>query len=389
MTSAAPADTAPVEAFELPAAGLSDLHAALTAAGYQVIGPQVTGSAITLGPLESAADLPFGVGVDVTPGGYRLRQRPDQAAFAHSAGPGSWKQFLHPPREKLWGAARQPDGQIVPDPPPPPPRPLAFLGVRSCDLHAIAVQDRVLGGAAHPGSAYAQRRASVLIVAVNCTEPGAACFCASMGTGPRAAAGYDLLLTEFADPGNHHFLAEAGSAAGTELMRLLPVRPAAADLARRASAELSAAAGQMGRAMQTDGLRDLLAASYDAVRWDDVAARCLTCGNCTMACPTCFCTDVSDISSLTGDHACRWQTWASCFDLDFTGMHGGPVRSSDRSRYRQWLTHKLGTWHDQFGESGCVGCGRCIVWCPAGIDLTEEVAALRAEHDLRTAAEAP
>ena len=92
--------------------------------------------------------------------------------------------------------------------------------------------------------------------------------------------------------------------------------------------------------------------------------------------PPCFCTSVTDTTDLTGDHAERWETWESCFDLDFSYLHGGPVRHSRAGRYRQWLTHKFGTWHDQFGESGCVGCGRCIVWCPVGIDVTAELAAL-------------
>ena len=113
--------------------------------------------------------------------------------------------------------------------------------------------------------------------------------------------------------------------------------------------------------------------------WAEIASRCLTCANCTMVCPTCFCTSVTDTTDLTGDHAERWQTWASCFDVEFSYLHGGSVRTSARSRYRQWLTHKLGTWHDQFGESGCVGCGRCIAWCPAGIDITAEVRALAAQ----------
>ena len=97
-----------------------------------------------------------------------------------------------------------------------------------------------------------------------------------------------------------------------------------------------------------------------------------------MVCPTCFCTTTEDVTDLTGEHAERWRRWDSCYDLDFSYLHGGGVRVSGQSRYRQWITHKLGTWHDQFGESGCVGCGRCIVWCPTGIDITQEVAALSA-----------
>jgi ferredoxin len=160
--------------------------------------------------------------------------------------------------------------------------------------------------------------------------------------------------------------------------------PAAAGTTAAARAAVAEAEQHMGRSMPATGLRELMAGSYDAARWDDVASRCLTCGNCTLACPTCFCTAVEDVTDLSGDHADRWQHWASCFDLDFSYLHGGPVRASARSRYRQWLTHKLGTWHDQFGSSGCVGCGRCIVWCPVGIDITEEVTALQAEAQQQT-----
>jgi ferredoxin len=371
--------TAGPVAWEMPAGGLDELHRALRSAGYRVIGPRVRADAISLGELESAAELPFGWGVALAPGGYRLRQRDDQAAFGHSAGPGSWKEFLHPPRERLWSAERNEAGAVQAVESSEPDTKLAFLGVRPCDLRAIQIQDRVLGGQAHPGSAYARRREQVFIVAVNCTEPGETCFCVSMETGPRAGPGYDLLLTELATASDHSFIVTAGSAAGEAMLAGMPLRPAAAQTQARAEAAVDSAATRMGRSMETGGLRELLAASHDADRWDEVASRCLTCGNCTMACPTCFCTTVEDVTDLTGDHAERWQSWASCFDLDFSYLHGGPVRSSGVSRYRQWLTHKLGTWHDQFGSSGCVGCGRCIVWCPVGIDITEEVAALRAE----------
>jgi len=372
-------------AWQLDAPGLSDLHGILKSDGYQVIGPRVTGDAIVLGELESAAELPFGWGVTLAPGGYRLRRRADSAAFAHSAGPQSWKQFLHPPRERLWSARRDGDG-FAPDLAPAEPPRMAFVGVRPCDLRAIQIQDRVLGSASHPDSAYAARRAGVFIVAVNCTEPGEACFCTSMGTGPQAGPGYDLLLTELAEPDAHSFIVETGSPAGAAVLGRLPVRPAGAAALSGARAAVQDAAGQMGRTMETSGLRELLATSHGAARWDEVASRCLTCGNCTMACPTCFCTTVEDVTDVSGEHAERWESWASCFDLGFSYLHGGPVRSSDVSRYRQWLTHKLGTWQDQFGSSGCVGCGRCIVWCPVGIDLTEEVTALRAERDAAAAA---
>ena len=363
------------------AEGLEGLYQALVAEGYRVIGPAVQDGAIVLRELSSAAELPFGWGVQLEPGGYKLRHRDDEAAFGHSAGPQSWKRFLHPPRERLWSATRTPDGfELSDEADDGEPPSYAFLGVRPCDLRAIAIQDRIL---AQPGSRYAARRARLLIVAVNCTEPGETCFCASMGTGPGADAGYDLALTEMVDEAGHRFLVEIGSPRGADVLERVPSEPAGEATIRGARSAVEAAAGRMGRQMETGDLRELMADSHQAARWDDVAARCLTCGNCTMACPTCFCTAIEDTTDLTGDHAERWERWDSCFDLDFSYLHGGGVRKSAKSRYRQWLTHKLGTWHDQFGSSGCVGCGRCIVWCPAGIDLTEEVKALRAERDQR------
>ena len=356
--------------------GLGALIEALAADGYQVIGPAVQDGAIVLRELSSAAELPSGWGVELEPGGYRLRRRDDTAAFGHAAGPQSWKRFLHPPRERLWSAARTTDGFEVAEDGDEPPR-YAFLGVRPCDLRAIEIQDRVLG---QPGSRYAQRRSGAFIVAVNCTEPGETCFCASMGAGPGTeGSGFDLALTELLGEAGHRFLVDIGTQRGADVLGRVPSEAADDATLRRARAGVAAAADQMGRQMETGGLRELMAASHSAARWDDVAARCLTCGNCTMACPTCFCTSIEDSTDLTGEHAERFQRWDSCFDLDFSYLHGGSVRPSAKSRYRQWLTHKLGTWHDQFGSSGCVGCGRCIVWCPVGIDLTEEVRALRAE----------
>jgi ferredoxin len=367
----------------IEAAALDRLFKSLHDAGYLVIGPTVADGAIVLDELAAASDLPFGWGVQLEPGGYRIRRRQDTAAFGHSAGPGSWKQFLHPPREKLWSArlagggfeTGQAGGDSGQDAGPPR---LAFFGVRPCDLRAIQIQDQVLGGG-QGNSRYAARRSSVLIVAVNCTEPGQTCFCTSMGTGPAAGPGYDLALTELVSGEKHTFLIDVGTEAGASVLAGVPHGDAGAATIDRARSAVADASQQMGRSMPAAGLRELMAGSYDAARWDDVASRCLTCGNCTLACPTCFCTSVEDVTDLSGDHAERWQHWASCFDLDFSYLHGGPVRASASSRYRQWLTHKLGTWHDQFGSSGCVGCGRCIVWCPVGIDITEEVAALQAE----------
>jgi sulfhydrogenase subunit beta (sulfur reductase) len=359
-------------------AGLDALIAALSDRGYTVLGPTIRDGAIVYDELESAAALPAGW-TDVQEGGsYRLERRADEAVFGHAVGPTSWKRFLLPPRIRLWQATQRGHGlDVTPD--PLDERPLAFFGVRSCELAAIAVQDRVLMAGRYADRDYAARRSSVFLVAVNCHEPGGTCFCASMDTGPSVREGYDLVLTELLD-GVHRFLVEAGSERGEEVLAGVGGTEPTEDDLRAAARQSEEATARMGRRLDPDGLRDLLARNLEHPRWDDVAARCLTCGNCTLACPTCFCTAVEDANDLTGATAERWRLWDSCFSLQYSYIHGGSIRQSPRSRYRQWLTHKLGTWHDQFGSSGCVGCGRCITWCPVGIDITEEVAAIRATH---------
>jgi len=370
------------EAAVMSRAGLDELVAALIAEGYRVIGPTVRDDAIVLAELESGAQLPSGWGVDSAPGRYRLRRRADEAVFGHSAGSQSWKEFLHPSQQLLWSA----DGDGFTPARPEPVR-YAFLGVRACDLAAIATLSVVLGGGAHPDGGFARRREGLFVVAAGCTEPGGVCFCASMGTGPQPGPGYDLALTERIDVDGHRFVVEAGSAAGERVLSGLTHRGATGAEVDEARGAVEAAAAHMGRQMPAVDLRQLLADSRESPLWDLVADRCLTCGNCTMVCPTCFCTTTRDSTDLTGEHAERSQHWASCFEVDFSYLHGGSVRVSGASRYRQWITHKLSTWHEQFGSSGCVGCGRCIAWCPVGIDITAEATHLAELREASSAGE--
>jgi ferredoxin len=362
--------------FVLARDGLDALIAALKARGYRVIGPTVRDTAIVFDDIAGVADLPEGWTDEQDGGRYRLERRPDRALFGYAVGPHSWKNFLHRSRVRLWRAERR-DGAVQVTGDPEPPQKFAFIGARSCDLQAIAIQDRVLLGGPFADPHYQARRSDNFIVAVNCGQAGGTCFCVSMGTGPRAQSGFDVALTEILDGGDHRFLIEAGTPAGEALLAGLPTRTATEADRHAADAAVARAAQGMGRHMRTDDIYPLLMGNLEHPRWDAVAARCLTCGNCTMVCPTCFCTSVEDSSDLTGAVAERTRRWDSCFTLDFSYIHGGSVRVSGKSRYRQWMTHKLATWHDQFATSGCVGCGRCITWCPVGIDITEEVRAIR------------
>jgi ferredoxin len=275
----------------------------------------------------------------------------------------------------LWRARRKDGSFVLLSQPPLRPR-LALIGARSCDLHAIAIQDRILMHGEYADPEYAARRSDVFVVAVQCSKAGSTCFCASMGTGPRATSGFDLAVTEVLE-GAHRFVIELATDRGAEVVARIPHRPATDEDEQQIDRITTHTAQSMGRHMDTHGIRELLRDTLDHPRWDQVATRCLSCTNCTLVCPTCFCADIEDTTDLAGVEAQRTRRWDSCFTLGHSYVHGGSVRTSIKSRYRQWLTHKLGTWIDQFGMSGCVGCGRCITWCPVGIDITEEVAALR------------
>jgi len=364
------------ESVVLDRAAFAALLQALVEDGRELVGPTVRDGAIVLDTLRGCDDLPRGVGDDQTPGRYRLRERGDQALFGYAATPQSWKRELLPPRVPLVQIRRRARDLVFETPPSSAPR-LAFIGARACELAAISIQDRVLRDGAHADVDYRARRDQVFVLAVHCGSPASTCFCVSMDTGPRARGGYDLAATELLD-GEHRFVVEVGTAAGGAILERVASRTTTAEDTAAASAVTDAARARMGRTMQTQGLRDALMANLEHPRWQQVADRCLGCANCTMACPTCFCTSIEDTTDLSGDHATRTRRWDSCFTADFAYVHGGSARPSLRARYRQWLTHKLATWHDQFDTSGCVGCGRCITWCPVGIDLTEEVAAIRA-----------
>jgi len=357
--------------------GLEALLGALRAGGYRVCGPTLRDQAIVYDEIDGIDDLPVGWTDEQDGGHYRVKRRDDDALFGYAVGPHSWKKYLHPPRRALWHAKREGEGAFTVEAEPVPSVRYAFIGVRACELAAIAVQDRVLIDGAYPDNHYRALREGAFIVAVNCGEAGGTCFCVCMDTGPKARSGFDLSLTEIVTDTGRAYLAEAGSDDGAAILALLPSRPATNADRGIADAAVANAAAHMGRTMEdAKGVRDLLLANLEHPRWDDVAARCLSCGNCTMACPTCFCTTSEDDSDVAGAEAGHSQRWDSCFTLDFSYIHGGSVRNSPKSRYRQWMTHKLATWWDQFGTSGCVGCGRCITWCPVGIDITEEVRAI-------------
>ncbi len=362
----------PRQTLVLSKADFQKLLDLLWAQGYHVVGPTVSQQAIVYDQVRSIDDLPRGWTDEQAGGSYRLKRRDDDAWFGYAVGPHSWKRFLFPSHAVVVEAHRTGDDWQMSDVADDEP-PYAFLGMRACELAAVAVQDRTFVHERYVDPIYKRRRERALFIAVECSQAASVCFCSSMGTGPRCTRGFDLALTELPT----EFTIEIGSPRGAELVSKLPTRAAKAAELKKADAARQNAVDQITKRMDTTDIRDLLLGNLDHPRWSEVAERCLSCTNCTMVCPTCFCSSVKDISDLDGDRVQRVRQWDSCYNWDFSYMNGGVMRDTIRSRYRQWLTHKLASWIDQFDVSGCVGCGRCITWCPVGIDLTEEVAAIR------------
>ena len=393
-----------IAAFWIPQDKLQRLFDCLQSAGFRTVGPQVRDGAVIYDRLTEAADLPHGL-VDEQDGGYyRLTQYPDASPFDHVAGPHSLKNFLFPPRETIQQWRRE-EGSWQEVNSRTEPESLAVIGPRACDLAALAIQDRVFLEGEFVDPFYKARRDRLFIVAVNCRRAAATCFCHSMKCGPEVTAGHDLLLT----PVDDRYVMEIGSPAGEKIAQQLmaetaictstdlacarevsqtladqmaarphtPVRHVAAAISEAPQKAPPPRSAPVPRSLDTENIRDLLFDNLGSNRWEEVASRCLSCGNCTMVCPTCFCSSVEEVADLAGDDVTRERQWASCFTLEHSQIHGENPRPTTAAQYRQWLTHKLAGWIDQFGSSGCTGCGRCITWCPVGIDLTEEVAAIR------------
>jgi sulfhydrogenase subunit beta (sulfur reductase) len=364
------------EKITIEASDLQVLITVLAKKGYRTIGPTIREGAIVYDDISGAKDLPQGWSDEQGRASYRLKERTDKAFFGFTLAVQSWKRFLHPPTKHLWGATKDPKGFKLEDKTGELQK-MAFIGVRPCELFAIEILDKALMDGPYRDFNYVSLRKNTFVVAVNCSQSGGTCFCASMNTGPVATKGFDLALTELIEDDSHKFLVEVGTEAGAEIISKLPSHIAGENDIKAAEEIANQISRHMGRTLDTNGVKELLYRNYENPQWESAAKRCLSCGNCTMVCPTCFCTTVEDSTDLLGTRADRALKWDSCFTIDFSYIHGGSIRTSTKSRYRQMVTHKIGAWYDQFGCTGCVGCGRCITWCPAAIDITEEVGAIR------------
>lgn len=355
---------------------LGNLFSKLKEKDYTLVGPTIQNGAIVYSEIETINELPIGFTDKQGPGFYRLEKYDKETFFHFVVGPQSWKKFLYPPIQKLYTATIE-NNKLEFKKEEFVNKKYAFIGVRACEINAIKIQDRVFIGGEYKNDRYNALRKNSIIIAINCSKAELNCFCTSMESGPEVKSDYDLALTEIFENNEHYFLVEAGSQIGEEILNQLNTKEATQEHFNLKTSVIEKTKSQIQKKLETKNLKDILLKNLESSVWEEIAKRCLSCGNCTMVCPTCFCMTVEDYTDLQKTKAERIQKWDSCFTLEYSYIHGGSVRVSIASRYRQWLTHKLASWHEQFGTSGCVGCGRCITWCPVGIDITEEATKIR------------
>ncbi len=358
--------------FKLSTGDLESLFNYFLSKKFINIGPYFKDGAIMYGELDRFEDLPSGYYENIDAGKYNLIHKSVKSLFQYTHGPQSFKAHFFPQRSKLWSADIS-DGELAIKEEKLEKRKKVFWGIRSCDLHAITTLDNVFLNRDYKNPTYETLRKETMIIAVNCGKPSKSCFCTSMDTGPKAKKDFDIALTEVISKNKHYFLAETGSQEGNKVLNDLSFSIATKSNIEEAEKIIKKASNSMENGFDKAEARKIIKEKAEDDHWLDIEKRCLACANCTLVCPTCFCTTTEDITDLEGKHTERWQKWDSCFNGDYSYIHGGIVRKSIKSRYRQWISHKLSSWYDQFDRSGCVGCGRCITWCPVGIDIRKEV----------------
>lgn len=339
---------------------LNELIALLSSKyGLDVIGLRYNGGSFSYGKLSSINDAPLYVEDLQGRASYRLIRANAAGSFRHTYL--SPKYFLNPPLQEVahvgadFGASA----------PKERPKPFAIFGIKPCDLHAIRVIDGIL---LNKDLYYTMIRGSLRAVVVEeCTRPSGNCFCGSLGTGPQARNGYDLAYAWLEDG----VVVKAGSALGEELIEELGLEGADAGDVEKYEEYIIRAQQQTKALPELPKLVNALEKSMGNIElWSKLSRRCVGCSNCNMVCPTCFCTEFFDEIGPNGS-ATRFRKWYGCLSYSYGLVARGHFRPELYMRYRHFVLHKFLFYWKQVGLIGCTGCGRCITWCPLGVDIRE------------------
>lgn len=358
-----------IHEYFLAHAQIDDMLKVLQNKGYKCVAPRYIDGAINYATLNQARELPWGMEDEQGSAHYKVIKTGVKRAFAFTLPAQSVKPMLFKAHETIWKVIRNVEGKLAFESQVVYEK-IAVFGVRACDLRAIAIQDRIFIDDAYQDIRYLKRRENQFLIAMNCTSSHNNCFCVSLGDSPRATSGFDLAMTEV----NAGFVVAIGSALGQEVMDVLNLPKASPATIEGAASGITFAANQQTKSIPPiHEVATKLIQNLEHPQYDDIANRCLSCGNCTNSCPTCFCHTEIEEPTISGNDSCHVRKWDSCFTLDHSYTHGETAHENPKHRYRQWLTHKFGTWYEQFQTNGCVGCGRCITWCPVHIDITDEI----------------
>lgn len=354
---------------------LKQLFALLKQEAFSLIGPVVKDGVISYEEVPVLEELASSVQDKQSPAFYSLKKTNKPYFFSYANGFSSLKKFFFPAQRELFSLKRDKNKRFNIFYPDKPNKKLAFFGIKPCDLAALVVQDKIFMEGDYQDIYYQNLRKNSFIVVANCTHPSENCFCTSFNTGPavKNKESLDISLTEILEADKHYFIAEAFSERAREYFRKLKVPLAKEKDKKMFNKTIEKSARKIKKRVNEEEIKKFFPLSYENYYWREIGKRCLGCGNCTLVCPSCFCSTVLEKSNIGATEAERVKVWDSCFNVEFSYIHPAAVRKNIYSRYRQWLMHKFFNWYKQFKTSGCVGCGRCISWCPVGIDVRDEV----------------
>jgi sulfhydrogenase subunit beta (sulfur reductase) len=278
------------------------------------------------------------------------------------------KGLVHPPSEKMFQFSTDPgdpEAHILKEV-PKEDRDRLLVGVRPCDARAFQLVRLNFITTQYVDPWWRRGYERLTLVGAACLAPCSTCFCTSVGGGPFDGTGLDVLTIEMGD----RLLLRSVTEKGEKLLAGAPGPKAGSEEQREAQRLQAEAEGAMTEKVPTDRLKDQpLLDLFNAPFWDEIQFACINCGTCTYLCPTCWCFDIQD--EVHGKEGVRLRNWDSCMYPLFT-LHGSGhnPRGEKVQRVRQRFMHKLKYYVDKYGNGvACVGCGRCVLFCPVNIDI--------------------